>query len=88
MAGEPNDEQQNPNPAPESESETSASDPLDGGTDALLSMFAQEDGGGQDLSLIVALAPEVEIDDLLEELNTVAVALGIKVRRDDLDLAA
>jgi hypothetical protein len=52
-------------------------DPLAGGADALLSLFQEDDGGGEDRGALLDLAGEVEIDDLLEDLRTVAVALGI-----------
>jgi hypothetical protein len=59
-----------PTPAP-------VADPLAGGADALLSLFQEDDGGGEDRGALLDLAGEVEIDDLLEDLRTVAVALGI-----------
>ena len=44
----------------------------------------------EDLSIVLDLAGEVEIDDLLEELHTVALALGCRLEEveDDEELAA
>ncbi len=47
------------------------------GSDALLSMFDTGELETSDLSAVVALAGDVDLDDLLEELQTVAAALGI-----------
>jgi hypothetical protein len=59
-----------PEPAP-------AADPLAGGADALLSLFQEDDGGGEDRGALLDLAGEVELADLLDDLRTVAVALKI-----------
>ncbi len=56
---------------------TPAADPLAGGTDALLSMFQSTESEAEDRSIFLDLAGDVEIDDLLESLQTVAAALGI-----------
>jgi hypothetical protein len=56
-----------------------AADPLAGGGDALLNMFQATQIQLEDRSAVLELAGEVEIDDLVEELHTVAVALGITV---------
>jgi hypothetical protein len=45
--------------------------------DALLSVFQTTQAESEDITLLLDLAGEVEIDDLLEELHTVAAALGI-----------
>jgi hypothetical protein len=55
---------------------TPAADPL-GGPD-LLSMFQTTTVEADDRAALLELAGEVEIDDLLEDLQTVAAALGIK----------
>ena len=64
-----------PEAAVESEPDVVAS-AADGG-DALLSMFDTGELETSDLSAVVALAGDVDLDDLLEELQTVAAALGI-----------
>lgn len=58
-------------------------DPLAGGTDALLSMFQSTEARGEDRSVPLDLAGEVDLADLLEDLHTMAAALGI-----DLSIAA
>jgi hypothetical protein len=45
--------------------------------DALLSVFQTTQAESEDITLLLDLAGDVEIDDLLEELHTVAAALGI-----------
>ena len=62
-----------PEPAPP------AADPLAGGGDALLNMFQTTQIQAEDRSAVLEIAGDVEIDDLVEELHTVAVALGITV---------
>ena len=52
-------------------------DPLTGGPD-LLSMFQTTQIESDDRAALLDLAGEVEIDDLLEELQTVASAMGIR----------
>ncbi|MEX2225189.1 MAG: hypothetical protein WEB52_01920 [Dehalococcoidia bacterium] len=59
-----------PEPAP-------AADPLAGGPD-LLSMFQTTTIEADDKAALLELAGEVEIDDLLEDLQTVKAALGSK----------
>lgn len=54
-----------------------SADPLAGGGD-LLSMFQTTTLELEDKSAILDLAGETEMDDLLEELQTVVVALGIR----------
>ncbi len=49
----------------------------DAASDSLLSMFQESKLEVEDLSLIVRMAGEVELADLLEELQTLALALGI-----------
>ncbi len=55
----------------------------------LLSVFSATEAESADNVLLLELAGNVEIDDLLEDLQTVAAALGIVMRRfeydDDLD---
>ena len=55
-----------------------ASDPL-GGTDALLNMFQTTQAEAEDRSVLLDLAGDVEMDDLLEELHTMAAALGLSI---------
>jgi len=50
-----------------------------GGGDDLLSMFETGELETTDLSVTAGLAGDVELDDLLEELHTVAAAIGISV---------
>jgi hypothetical protein len=50
-------------------------------SDALLSLFGGEDDGSADRELIVQMAGEVEVVDLIDELRTVAAALRIVERR-------
>jgi hypothetical protein len=57
------------------------------GTDALLNMFQTTQMETEDLSVLIELAGEVEIDDLLENLGTVAAALGIALPSDDEEAA-
>lgn len=47
------------------------------GGDALLNMFQTTTMELEDRSAVLELAGDVELDDLLEELQTVAVALGL-----------
>lgn len=47
-------------------------------SDGLLSMFQESKLEVEDLSLIVKMAGEVEMADLLEDLQTIAIALGIQ----------
>jgi hypothetical protein len=47
------------------------------GGDALLNMFQTTSMELEDRSAVLELAGDVELDDLLEELQTVAVALGV-----------
>jgi hypothetical protein len=46
-------------------------------TDSLLSAFQTTEGGEEDRSVLLDLAGEVELADLLEELNTLAAAIGV-----------
>lgn len=56
-------------------------------SDALLAMFQSDDSKASDYETLLALAPEVELDDLLEDLRTTAAALGCKPA-DEEDYAA
>jgi hypothetical protein len=47
------------------------------GTDALLSAFQTTEGGDEDRSVLLDMAGDVELADLLEELNTLAAAMGL-----------
>jgi hypothetical protein len=70
--------------APEEEGEAAKpAEPLAGGTDALLSMFQATEVEGDDRSVLLDLAGEVDLADLLEDLHTMAAALCI-----DLSVAA
>ena len=60
--------------------EEAAADPLAGGADALLNMFQTTQAETEDRSVILELAGEVELGDLLEELQTVALAIGCAAR--------
>ena len=46
-------------------------------SDALLSMFQESKAETDDLSVLVGLAGEADLDDILEELRTIRAALGI-----------
>jgi len=70
--------------AAEEKAEASA-DPLSGD---LLNMFRTAQLDADDLSVILELAGDVELDDLLEQLQTVALALGCKLPEQDDDLIA
>ncbi len=59
-----------------------AADPLAGD---LLNMFQTTKIEAEDLSVILELAGDVEIDDLLEELHTAALALGCQLEEVDSD---
>ena len=63
--------------APAAEAAAEPEPPEAVSTDALLSMFSTTEAEAEDISLILDLAGDVEIDDLLEQLNTIAAALGI-----------
>ena len=70
------------------EKAAAAADPLAGD---LLNMFQTTNIEAEDLSVIIELAGDVEIDDLLEELHTVALALGCQleeVAADDAEMLA
>ncbi len=62
-----------------------AADPLAGD---LLNMFQTSNIETEDLSVILDLAGDVEMDDLLEELHTVALALGCQLEEVGADDAA
>jgi Rieske Fe-S protein len=53
---------------------------VDLSADSLLNMFQTTQMELEDRSAVLELAGDVEIDDLLEELQTVAVALGVVAR--------
>jgi hypothetical protein len=58
------------------QNDNAAADPLGGD---LLNMFQTSKIETEDLSVVLDLAGEVEMDDLLEELHTVALALGCQL---------
>jgi len=58
------------------ENAEAGADPLGGD---LLNMFQTSKIETEDLSVVLDLAGEVEMDDLLEELHTVALALGCQL---------
>ncbi len=53
------------------------------GSDALLSMFQESKDEAEDMSVLVDLAGEADLDDILEELRTIRAALGITDAFDD-----
>lgn len=57
-----------------------AADPL-GSPDALLNMFQESQVEGDDNTVLLDLAGEVQIADLLEDLHTLVAAMGITVAR-------
>ena len=63
-----------PTPAPEAAADAAPS------TDALLSAFRTDDGANDDRSVLVELAGDVGLADLLEELNTLAAAMNVVQR--------
>lgn len=69
------------------DAESVAAAPAGDSSDALLAMFQSNDSKASDYEALLALAPEVELDDLLEELRTTAAALGCKPA-DEQDYAA
>lgn len=71
-------------PAPAAEPAQAAA----GGSDALLSMFQETKEEVDDLAVLVDLAGDPDLDDILEELRTLRAALGITDAYDDDDLAA
>jgi hypothetical protein len=48
--------------------------------DALLSMFQADDSENEDRSVVLELAGDVDLADLLDDLHTLAAAMGIEVR--------
>lgn len=58
------------------------------GTDALLSMFQSTESKVDDIAVLVDLAGDPDLDDILEELRTLRAALGITDAYDDEELAA
>jgi len=50
-------------------------------SEALLSLFGAEDDGSSDRAMLVEMAGEVEITDLVDQLRTVSAALHIVQRR-------
>jgi len=65
--------------APEGAGEAEAA-PEDA-SDALLSMFHSTDEGSGDREMLLQMAGEVELPDLVDQLRTVAAALAISGRR-------
>lgn len=63
--------------APPAEAPAPPADPLGGGGDALLNMFQSTEAAEDDRSVILDLAGEVTLADLLDDLYTVAAALGL-----------
>jgi hypothetical protein len=57
-------------------------EPAADGTDALLSMFATSDTGPDDRALLVEIAGEVEVADLVDQARTLAAALNIAIAQD------
>lgn len=76
---------------PEAAAEAPAAQPAPAaaaGSDALLSMFQETKDEVNDLAVLVDLAGDPDLDDILEELRTLRAALGITDAYDDEDLAA
>ena len=70
--------------APADEPEAAAAAPAGAGSDALLSMFAESKTESEsDLTVLVDIAGETDIDDILEELRTLRAALGITSAYDE-----
>lgn len=67
--------------------DTDAGEPAGDSSDALLAMFQSDDSKASDYETLLALTPEVELDDLLEDLRTTAAALGCKPAEEE-DYAA
>ena len=71
-------------PADEPEAAAEAAAPAGAGSDALLSMFAESKTESEsDLTVLVDIAGETDIDDILEELRTLRAALGITSAYDE-----
>jgi hypothetical protein len=64
---------------PAAEEAPAAGDPLSSGPD-LLSMFQTTEAVSDDRAALLELAGEVELDDLLEDLQTVRSAIGRRAR--------
>ena len=61
-----------------------AAAPAGGGSDALLGMFAESKTESEsDLTVLVDIAGDTDIDDILEELRTLRAALGITSAYDE-----
>lgn len=74
-----------PNLAPESDVTSAEAQPASeaapaADTDALLSMFHEADSGAADRELIVSMAGEVGLPDLIDQLRIVSAALRVSVR--------
>jgi len=68
---------------PEPAAPQAAAAPPPAGADALLSMFQESKEDIDDLSVLIDLAGDTDIDDILEELRTLRAALGITDAYDD-----
>ncbi len=65
-------------PSGEPAAAAEAAAPAAAGSDALLSMFAEsKTESDNDLTVLVNLAGDADLDDILEELRTIRAALGI-----------
>jgi hypothetical protein len=65
-----------PDGPPPAEVQPPAPEPASAG-DALLSVFQSSDSSESDRSVLLDLAGDVELADLLEDLNTLAAAIGV-----------
>lgn len=70
-----------PQPGTTAPAQPAAADPLAGGADALLSLFQEDEGVGEDRGALLDIAGDVELSDLLDDLRTLAVALRIDLAR-------
>jgi hypothetical protein len=68
--------------APPEKAQSMAVGPPEENSDALLSMFSSSKEEEVDNSIVLELAGNVELADLLEDLQTLAAAMGIAARTD------
>ncbi|HXK33547.1 MAG TPA: hypothetical protein VNM91_06015 [Dehalococcoidia bacterium] len=68
---------------PPDDAEPGTATPAGHNSDALLAMFQSDDSRASDYETLLALTPEVDLDDLLEDLRTTAAALGCKAEEED-----
>jgi hypothetical protein len=68
--------------APPEKAQSMAVGPPEENSDALLNMFSASKEEAVDNSIVLDLAGDVELADLLEDLQTLAAAMGIGARAD------